>query len=189
MPTRKPEAAKPGPSPETIVKNEIDSALSAFRTSDFEARLRGRIRAESERSGRIRRPGRRPVLAWAGLILVLVSGVSIGVWIRSRAARTGTVLAVFEAALARSPLLRPNRADEPAGRFQQTASPGPLEQTIERALRPLFQEPLAATPGERVSPALRSISVEELDRKIGELIKGHKLELFFSEYLKNEEDV
>lgn len=68
-------------------------------------------------SGRIRRPGRRPVLAWAGLILVLVSGVSIGVWIRSCAARTGTVLAVFEAALARSPLLRPNRADEPAGGF------------------------------------------------------------------------
>jgi hypothetical protein len=189
MPTKKPEAAKPGPSPETIVKNEIDSALSAFRTSDFEARLRGRIRAESERSGRSRRPGRRPVLAWAGLILVLVSGVSIGVWIRSRAHRAGAVLAVFEAALARSPLLRPNRADDPAVPAPQAASLGPLEQTIERALRPLYQEPLAATLGQHVSPTFRSISVEELDGKIGELIKGHKLELFFSEYLKKEEDV
>jgi len=189
MPIRKPETAKPELRPETIVKNELDSALSAFRNSDFEARLRRRIRAESEQSGPIRRPGRRPVLAWAGLILVLVSGVSIGVWIRSRAHRAGTVLAVFEAALARSPLLRPNRADDPAVPAPQAASLGPLEQTIERALRPLYQEPLAATPGQHVSPAPRSISLEELDGKIGELIKGHKLELFFSEYLKKEEDV
>jgi len=189
MPTRKPETAKPELRPETIVKNELDSALSAFRNSDFEARLRRRIRAESEQSGPIRRPGRRPVLAWAGLILILVSGVSIGVWIRSRAHRAGTALAAFEAALAQSPLLKPNPADGPAGDIQQTASTGPLEQTIEKALRLFFQKSLAVTSGERVSTAPKSISMEELDHKIKELIKERKLELFFSEYLKKQEDV
>ncbi len=185
---QKPETERTGPELETIVGDEIGSALRTFRASNFEARLRGWIRSESERPGRTRRPGRRRVLAWAGLALILVSGVSVGVWIRSRASRVGTAFATIKTVLAGSPLFHPTSADKPSAPVLSAASPSPFEDSFERALCPLFQRSLSAPLGDSASYTPKPVSVEELDRKIGELIQGHKLELFFSEYFKKEED-
>jgi len=174
---------------EALVREDIDAALRTFRASCFEARLRGRIEAETAGPGRIRRRRLRPALAWTGLALILCSVVSIGVWLRSRAVRPGTGFDAIEAVLAGGPLLRPRPEAEPPDRFRQAASPGGLERIIAGTLGPLVQARSAAAPGGRVAPALRPVSADELDRKIGDLILGHKLELFFSDYLKKEEDV
>lgn len=184
-----PETKKTGRGREEIIQDEINAALRAFRTSDFEARLRGRIRAESEPSGRTLLLKRRRSLVWAGVGLILISVISIGVWMRSRAARSGTAIAAIETTLAGSPYLQPGPTETQPAIRPKAALPGSLQEAIETSLSRALRSSPSATRAEHASPALKPVSPEELDRKIGDLFKGRKLELFFSEYLKNEEDV
>jgi hypothetical protein len=179
-----PEKNKAERSFEEMIRDEVDEALGAFRASGFERQIRARIGTEKSPAGR---PARARVLAWAGLALVFVSVVSISVWLRSRIPGGGSALAAIEDALAKSPYLRAAAA-RPA-RGVEDALPGSLREAIETGLDRALRQGPPRPERVRQPLAFKPVSSDDLDRKIEILFQGRKLELFFSEYLKHEEDV